>query len=90
MYKQFRTILIVFLFNLLFLSQSYSQIIIDTDGSKEDVNQVLPYKVDKIHHLIDLHGSNNSLILVFLVDQNIYYQFFPVIAVKILNLLDLN
>jgi len=47
MYKQFRTILIVFLFNLLFLSQSYSQIIIDTDGSKENVNQVLPYKVEE-------------------------------------------
>ncbi len=46
MHKYFKTLLILFLFNILLLPLSYSQIIIDNDGPKENVNQLLSYTVE--------------------------------------------
>jgi len=45
MNKHQYTILILFLLNLLLVPPSYTQIIIDTDGPKDNVIQLLPYTV---------------------------------------------
>jgi len=45
MYKHLKILLILFLINLFVLPQSYSQIIIDNDSSKDNVNQLLSYTV---------------------------------------------
>ncbi len=45
MHKQINAILILFIFNLFILSSGYTQIVIDTDGSSDNVNQLLSYTV---------------------------------------------
>lgn len=45
MHKYFKTLLVLILFNIIFLPVTYSQIIIENNGPKDNVNQLLSYTV---------------------------------------------